>query len=308
MVRAGSAVQVASFEMTIASMTGFARAAGGAGPWRLAWELRSVNAKGLDARLRLAPAFDAIEPDARARLSRKLNRGTIHATLAAQRDAAIPEVRINHDLLRELIAAIAEIPLPERIAPATLDGLIGLRGVVEIMDAAEDEAAILHVRAAALDLLDTALDSLVAMRQSEGGALAAVLSARLEKIAALTQAADICPARKPEAIQARLAQSLTMLAGNANFDQNRLHQEALMLAAKADIREELDRLAAHTNAARELLAKGGAAGRRLDFLAQELSREANTLCAKSNDASLTGLGLELRVEIEQFREQIQNIE
>jgi uncharacterized protein (TIGR00255 family) len=291
--------------MTIASMTGFARAAGNAGPWRLAWELRSVNAKGLDARLRLAPAFDAIEPDARARLSRKLNRGTIHATLAAQRDAAIPEVRINRDLLRELIAAIAEIPLPERIAPATLDGLLGLRGVVEIMDAAEEETAI---HAAALDLLDTALDSLVAMRQSEGGALAAVLSARLEKIAALTQAADICPARKPEAIQARLAQSLTMLAGNANFDQNRLHQEALMLAAKADIREELDRLAAHTNAARELLAKGGAAGRRLDFLAQELSREANTLCAKSNDASLTGLGLELRVEIEQFREQIQNIE
>ena len=294
--------------MTIASMTGFARATGSAGPWRLAWELKSVNAKGLDARLRLPPPFDAIEPEARARLSRKLNRGTIHATLAAQRDAAIPEVRINQDLLRELIAAITQIPLLERIAPATLDGLLAMRGVVEIIDAAEDETAILRARASALDLLDEALDSLVAMRQSEGGALALVLSARLEKIAALTQAADACPARKPEAIRARLAQSLAYLAENANFDQNRLHQEALMLAAKADIREELDRLAAHTAAARVLLAKGGAAGRRLDFLAQELSREANTLCAKSNDASLTGLGLELRVEIEQFREQIQNIE
>jgi uncharacterized protein (TIGR00255 family) len=294
--------------MTIASMTGFARAAGSAGPWRFAWELRSVNAKGLDVRLRLTPPFDAIEPDARARLVQKLTRGTIHATLAAQRDAAMPEVRINQDVLRKLIAAIAEIPLPEMIAPASLDGLVGLRGVVEIMDAAEDEGAILHVRASALNLLDEALDSLVAMRQSEGGALALALSARLEKMAALTQEADICPARKPEAIQARLAQSLAFLAGNANFDQNRLHQEALMLAAKADIREELDRLAAHTAAARELLTKGGAAGRRLDFLAQELSREANTLCAKSNDASLTGLGLELRVEIEQFREQIQNIE
>jgi uncharacterized protein (TIGR00255 family) len=294
--------------MTIASMTGFARAAGGAGPWRLAWELKSVNARGHDARLRLSPPFDAIEPDARARLSRKLNRGTIHATLAAQRDAAIPEVRINQDLLRELIAAITQIPLPERIAPATLDGLLAMRGVVEFIDAAEDETAILRARASALDLLDEALDSLVAMRQSEGGALALVLSARLEKIAALTQAADACPARKPEAIRARLAQSLAYLAENANFDQNRLHQEALMLAAKADIREELDRLAAHIGAAHELLAKGGAAGRRLDFLAQELSREANTLCAKSNDASLTGLGLELRVEIEQFREQIQNIE
>jgi uncharacterized protein (TIGR00255 family) len=294
--------------MTIASMTGFARAAGDAGPWRVAWELKSVNAKGLDTRLRLPPPFDAIEPDARVRVSRKLNRGTIHATLVAQRDAAIPEVRINQELLRRLITACTEIPLPERITPASLDGLLALRGVVEIMDVAEDEAANLHVRAAALDLLDTALDSLVAMRQREGGALALVLSTRLEKIAALTQAADACPACKPEAIQARLAQSLAFLAGNANFDQNRLYQEALMLAAKADIREELDRLAVHIAAARELFATGGAAGRRLDFLAQEFFREANTLCAKSNDASLTGLGLELRVEIEQFREQIQNIE
>ncbi len=294
--------------MTLASMTGFARAAGSAGAWRFAWELRSVNAKGLDARLRLAPPFDAIEPDARARLSRKLNRGTIHATLAAQRDAAMSEVRINQDLLRELIAAIAEIPLPERIAPATLDGLLAMRGVIEIMDAVEDETAILRARASALDLLDEALDALVSMRQSEGAALASVLVARLEKIAALTQAADQCPARLPEAIKARLAQSLAFLAGNSNFDQNRLHQEALMLAAKADIREELDCLSAHATAARDLLAKGGAVGRRLDFLAQEFSREANTLCAKSNDASLTALGLELRVEIEQFREQIQNIE
>jgi uncharacterized protein (TIGR00255 family) len=294
--------------MTIASMTGFARAAGTAGPWHFAWELRSGNAKGLDLRLRLPPPFDAIEPDARTRLSRKLNRGTIHATLAAQRDAAMPEVRINQNLLRELIAAITRIPLPERIAPATLDGLLALRGVVEITDATEDEAEILHARAGALDLLDEALDALVAMRQAEGVALAAVLSARLKKFAALTQAADQSPARKPEAIEARLAQSLAFLAGNANFDQNRLHQEALLLAAKVDIREELDRLSAHTAAAHELLAKGGAAGRRLDFLAQEFSREANTLCAKSNDSSLTALGLELRVEIEQVREQIQNIE
>ncbi len=307
-VWAQSAIQAAHFKMTLASMTGFARAAASTGPWRLAWELRSVNAKGLDMRLRLPPPFDAIEPDARARCSRKLNRGTIHATLAAQRDAAMPEVRINQALLRELIAAIAEIPLPLTISPATLDGLLFVRGVVKIADAADDQAEILRTRASALDLLDEALDALVAMRQSEATVLAPVLSARLERIAALTQAADICPARKPEAIQVRLAQSLAFLAGNANFDENRLHQEALMLAAKADIREELDRLAAHTAAARELLARGGAAGRRLDFLAQELSREANTLCAKSNDASLTGLGLELRVEIEQFREQIQNIE
>ena len=294
--------------MTLASMTGFARAAGSAGPWRLTWELKAVNAKGLDARLRLAPPFDAIEPDARAKLVQKLTRGTIQAGFTAQREITTPEVRVNQDLLRKLMTAIAAIPLPEMISPATLDGLLSVRGVVEISDAAENEAEILAARASALELLDTALESLVTMRRSEGAVLATVLSARLETIAVLTQAADLSPVRKPEAIQARLAQSLAMLAGNSNFDQNRLHQEALMLAAKADIREELDRLEAHTTAARDLLAKGGAVGRRLDFLAQELSREANTLCAKSNDASLTALGLELRVEIEQFREQIQNIE
>jgi uncharacterized protein (TIGR00255 family) len=294
--------------MTLASMTGFARAAGSSGPWRLTWELKAVNAKGLDARLRLAPPFDAIEPDARAKLVQKLTRGTIQAGFTAQREITTPEVRVNQDLLRKLMTAIAAIPLPEMISPATLDGLLSVRGVVEISDAAENEAEILAARASALELLDTALESLVTMRRSEGAVLETVLSARLERIAALTQVADLSPARKPEAIQARLAQSLAMLAGNSNFDQNRLHQEALMLAAKADIREELDRLGAHTTAARDLLAKGGAVGRRLDFLAQELSREANTLCAKSNDASLTALGLELRVEIEQFREQVQNIE
>jgi uncharacterized protein (TIGR00255 family) len=274
----------------------------------LTWELKAVNAKGLDARLRLSPPFDAIEPDARAKLVQKLTRGTIQAGFSAQRETTTPEVRVNQDLLRKLMTAIAAIPLPEMISPATLDGLLSVRGVVEISDAAENEAEILAARASALELLDTALESLVTMRRSEGAVLATVLSARLETIAVLTQAADLSPVRKPEAIQARLAQSLAMLAGNSNFDQNRLHQEAHMLAAKADIREELDRLEAHTTAARDLLAKGGAVGRRLDFLAQELSREANTLCAKSNDASLTALGLELRVEIEQFREQVQNIE
>lgn len=294
--------------MKIASMTGFAGAAGNAGSCRWAWELKSVNAKGLDVRLRLAQGFDAIEPDARLRISRKLARGTINAALTAQRDLAAPEVRVNQDVLGKLIAAVAEIKLPEAVAPATLDGLLAVRGVVEIADAAESEAEIFEARAAALSGLDAALEALLAMRLREGAALASVLSARLERIAKLTQAAEVCPARKPDAIRARLAQSLAALAGQANLDQNRLHQEALILAAKADIREELDRLVAHVAAARDLLAAGGAVGRRLDFLAQELGREANTLCAKSNDASLTALGLELRVEIEQFREQIQNIE
>jgi uncharacterized protein (TIGR00255 family) len=295
-------------EMTLASMTGFARTEGCAGPWRLAWELKSVNAKGLDVRLRLAAPFDTIEQSARAKVAQYLKRGTVHAAFSAQREAAAPEVRINQGLLSGLINAVAKVPLPERIAPATLDGLLAVRGIVEIVDAAEDEAALSRAREASLDLLDAALDGLSTMRQAEGSALRALLLSRLQRIEALTQAADACPARTPEAIRARLSQSLALLSGNANFDEARLHQEALLLAVKADVREELDRLAAHTAAARVLLAEGGAAGRRLDFLSQELSREANTLCAKANDASLTALGLELRVEIEQLREQIQNIE
>jgi uncharacterized protein (TIGR00255 family) len=294
--------------MVIASMTGFSRVAGASGVYRWAWELKSVNAKGLDVRLKTPPHFDAVEMEARGRIARKLSRGTVYATLAAQRDAAVPDARVNLPLLRQLVAAVAAVELSGAIAPASLDGLLADRGVVEIGDAPEVETEISAARAAVLEGLDAALEELLAMRWSEGGALGAVLIARLDKIAALTQAAETCPARKPEAIKARLAQSIAVLAGSANFDQNRLHQEALLLAAKADIREELDRLAAHAAAVRDLLAAGGPIGRRLDFLAQELAREANTLCAKSNDASLTAIGLELRVEIEQFREQIQNIE
>jgi uncharacterized protein (TIGR00255 family) len=294
--------------MTLASMTGFARTAGNAGPWRCVWEVRSVNAKGLDMRLRLAPPFDAIEAVARQKIAGKFVRGTVQAALVAERESMAPHVRINQDLLRELAAAVAAIPLADTVAPVTLDGLLSIRGVIEITDAADDEAAIQQARSGALSLLDAALDDLAAMRQKEGGILQSLLFARLEKIAALTQKADLSPARRPEAIRERLAQSLALLAGNSNFDPSRLHQEALLLAAKADVREELDRLTAHCTAAHEILGRGGAAGRKLDFLAQELSREANTLCAKSNDASLTMIALELRVEIEQFREQIQNIE
>lgn len=294
--------------MKIASMTGFARDAGSAGLWRFAWELKSVNAKGLDVRLRLPPPFDAIETEARARIARDLARGTVHATLTAHREIMVPEIRVNEVLLRKLVEAVAAIPLPAAVAPATLDGLLAMRGVVEVIEAADSEAEILHARRIVLDGLGAALGALATMRQSEGQALAPVLFARLERITALIQAAEVCPGRQPEAIATRLAQTLAILAGNVNFDQSRLHQEALMLAAKADIREELDRLVAHTAAARDLLTKGGTVGRKLDFLAQEFAREANTLCAKSNDANLTGLGLELRVEIEQFREQIQNIE
>lgn len=293
-------------QMTIASMTGFARFSGVSGAFRWAWELKSVNAKGLDLRLRVPPAFDVIEIEARARIGRKLSRGTCYATLSVQREAPTPEVRINEDLLRRLAAALADMD-SANLRPASLDGLLAVRGVLEIRDS-NDETELARAQEQALAGLDQAIAALIDMRQSEGAALAEIMVARLAKLAALRNAADECPGRKPEAIRARLAEAVALIASNSTLDEARLYQEALLLAAKADIREELDRITTHIGATADLLERGGPIGRRLDFLAQELGREANTLCAKSNDAALTALGLELRVEIEQFREQVQNIE
>ncbi len=293
--------------MMIASMTGFARFPGVTAGFRWAWEIKSVNAKGLDLRLRLPPGFDAIETEARARLGRSLARGTCYATLTAQREVAVPETRINETLLQRLATALAGIETAPTLRPASLDGLLAVRGVVEVREA-DDAAELAQVQEEALAGLERAIAALVAMRQSEGAALAEIIAARLAKITALRNAADALPGRQPAAIRARLAESIALIAGNANFDEARLYQEALLLAAKADVREELDRLATHIDAMRDLLQRGGPIGRRLDFLAQELGREANTLCAKSNDTALTALGLELRVEIEQLREQVQNIE
>lgn len=289
-------------------MTGFARVSGATANFRWAWEVKSVNAKGLDLRLRVPAGFDAIEAEARATLGKKLTRGTCYATLSAQREAVTPEVYLNEGLLRRLAEAISHVGTNDTLRPASIDGLLGVRGVVEIRDAGDEESDLLAVQRAALEGLDKAVAVLATTREQEGGALALILTQRLARLTVLRQAAEDCPARKPEAIRARLAESVALLVGQGKFDETRLYQEALLLAAKADVREELDRLETHIAAIQELLQKGGPIGRRLDFLAQELGREANTLCAKSNDASLTAIGLELRVEIEQFREQVQNIE
>jgi uncharacterized protein (TIGR00255 family) len=295
--------------MSLSSMTGFARAIGAEGPYRWVVELKSVNAKALDLRLRTPPGFERIEGEARLRLGRALARGACFATLNARRDGASSEVKVNREALAAVIAAAKEAALEAGLEPPTIDGVLAVRGVVEVGEANDDEEALAAACAGALKSLDEAIGALVGMRRSEGAALAAILEERLATIAALTQAADDNPGRRPEAIRARLAQSAAaLLEVNRGFDENRLHQEAIVLAAKADVREELDRLATHVAAARDLLKAGGPVGRRLDFLAQELAREANTLCAKSNDAALTAIGLELRSVIDQLREQIQNVE
>ncbi len=295
--------------MSLKSMTGFARMSGHSPPWGWAWELKAVNAKGLDVRLRLPPGFDRIEADARAKISNTLARGTVYATLSAQREAAAPQVRINHDVLAALVEAVSQVPTSSQLQPASLDGLLNVRGVVEVIDTPDDEAIIIAAARDALHGLEAALKEMIEARAREGAALHTVLSERVTRIAALTQAAEDCPGRQADAVKARLARSLeTLTQASPALDPARLHQEALLLAAKADIREELDRLKTHVAAARDLLASGQPAGRKLDFLAQEFAREANTLCSKSNDPALTSIGMELRVEIEQLREQVQNIE
>lgn len=295
--------------MTLSSMTGFARAQDSLGPWRYAWEIKTVNSKGLDLRLRTPANFDAVEVKARAQIASKITRGACFANLTARRDDAAGEMRVNRAALDSLLEALADMPLSSTLGPASLDGLLAVRGIVELTEPDDDEAQRNALDAKILATLTQALDALVASRHGEGAALAGVLTARLDRIADLTAQADRLPGRGAEAIRARLAQQVAVLLENASgFDPQRLHQEAVLLAVKADIREELDRLATHAASARTLLSGGGPIGRRLDFLAQELSRESNTLCAKSNDPALTAIGLELKIEVEQWREQVQNIE
>jgi uncharacterized protein (TIGR00255 family) len=194
-------------------------------------------------------------------------------------------------------------------APPSVDGLLALKGVIEITEAAENENERRAAEAAVIAGFAGAVAALAETRRSEGAALGRLLGTRLDEIAALVDRAERAPGRRPEAIRARLAEQIaTLLAQSERFDADRLHQEAIMIATKADVREELDRLTAHVEQARRLLKDGGPIGRRLDFLAQEFNREANTLCAKANDVELTNIGLELKAAVEQFREQIQNVE
>ncbi len=294
--------------MTISSMTGFAREAGFTAPYRWSWEIKTVNSKGLDLRLRLPPGFDSLEKPVRAAISDALSRGACYASLAVTREVSTVSARLNRDLLAQLMEALATLGRPDHIAPASLDGLLNVRGVIETVEVEEDEAEREAAQENILKGLRSALSQLAAMRAGEGAALAAAIHLRLDRIGDLARAADTCPARHPDAVREKLRAAIALVMENGRLDENRMHQEAILMAARADIREELDRLYAHVTAARKLLADGGPVGRRLDFLAQEFGRETNTLCAKSNDAALTAIGLEMKVEVEQLREQAQNIE
>jgi uncharacterized protein (TIGR00255 family) len=288
-------------------MTGFARAQGEAPGIAWTWEVKSVNGRALDLRLRLGPGFDALEPELRAALAQRLRRGNVSANLSVTRTAPLA-LRINREALGQLVSLIGELTGEIEAAPPRLDGLLALRGVVETVED-EDEAVAEARRRDVLAGWTVALDQLIIARAEEGARIAVLLAAQLDEIGALVAAAEDSAAAQPRAILERLRTALAGLAESASpLPEERIAQEVVLLAARADIREELERLRAHLEQAGELLDEGEAVGRRLDFLCQELNREANTLCSKSADITLTRIGLALKAVIEQFREQVQNIE
>ncbi|WP_457582762.1 YicC/YloC family endoribonuclease [Ensifer canadensis] len=295
--------------MPLQSMTGFARREGSSGRHRWAWELRSVNGKGLDVRLRLPQGLERFEPDVRRLAAEFFSRGNLQASLSVSGAESAVDAVVNQAALTAVLNLREQLGDLVDPAPLKFDTLLAIRGIVDFREPEESEA-----QRAALDEdittgLKLALSDLRSMREEEGGALCQILLAQVGSIEALTASVENDPSRSPAAIAERLAQQVALVMGNgSSLDRDRLHAEVALLATKADLREELDRLGSHIVAARDLLSKGGPVGRKLDFLAQEFNRESNTICSKSNAAAVSAAGIELKVVIDQFREQVQNLE
>ncbi|MBN8959684.1 MAG: YicC family protein [Rhizobiales bacterium] len=295
--------------MALSSMTGFARSHGTSGPYTFEWELKSVNAKGFDFRMRLPPGWDDVELTARKRATELLSRGTVYANLNVKRSSAASNIRVNEDVLAAVVKVAGQLAARIDAVAPSIDGLLSIKGVIEVAEPEANEAEDQAARVAVAASFEQALAGLIDMRRREGASLGDILKQRLDQIEQLAGQAEKAPGRQPEAIRARLAEQVAVLLDSSDrFDSDRLNQEALLMATKADIREELDRIASHLSQSRALLDKGGAVGRRLDFLAQEFNREVNTCCSKSNDLELTNTGLEMKNVVEQFREQVQNLE
>ncbi len=295
--------------MSLVSMTGFAEAHGAFEALRWRWEAKSVNGRGLELRLRTPPGFESIEPAARMLAGERFRRGNIQATLTLEPQEGGKALRIDPQALAAAVRLAKEIETGSGLAPARADGILSLKGVIVQDDAVElDQPQRAARDAAVLESLAAAFDNLARARRTEGGKLAAVLSSHMGEIERLTREAAKSAGAQISHIREKIAAQLGELMGAGAVPEERLAQEAALLAIKADVREELDRLAAHVHEARALLASGEAVGRKLDFLAQEFNREANTLCSKSADIALTRLGLALKHAIDQFREQALNIE
>lgn len=294
--------------MTLKSMTGFGRSSGVHGETSWHWEARSVNGRNLELRFRLPSGLEGLEIKARAFCQEKLARGNATLNLTLRRESGQLVIRLNESALSQALAVAERAGAITQLATPSLEALLAMRGVVEVVENEETEEAQARLEAALLAGLKSAAEELMAARAAEGARLAEVIANQLRQIAGLVDRAANAAARQPQAIVQRLAEQVGRLVETGGLDPERLHQEALLLAAKADIQEELDRLRAHVAAGNELLAQDQPAGRRLEFLAQEFNREANTLCAKASDIEISRAGLELKTVIDQLREQVQNIE
>ncbi|PWC76649.1 YicC/YloC family endoribonuclease [Azospirillum sp. TSH64] len=288
-------------------MTGFARVDGHGDGYSWTFEAKSVNGRSLDLRCRLPSGFDSVEAAARADVPKRLARGNVNLTLTVNRAQAVSQLRINRELLAQVLEIAREIEGAGAAAPR-LDSLLAVRGIIEPVEEDETEARE-RVESALKGDLSRLIDQLSVNRLAEGARIAEVLNGHLDEIARLVDAASACASTQPDALREKLRTQVAAILGSfPALSEERLAQEAAILIGKADVREELDRLRAHIQAARDMMAEGGAIGRRFDFLCQEFNREANTLCSKSADVELTRIGLSLKASIEQLREQVQNIE
>ena len=297
--------------MALASMTGFARASGRDEGLGWTWEVKSVNGRGLDARCRLPPGMDALDVVVRRAVSERFRRGSFTVALQTERAAAGAHLRIDRGVLDQLMMLAAELRSEMTdAAPLSIGDLLRLRGVVDLVEEEDADAETRARREARIaETLGEALEALAAARIEEGARIAEMLAGHLAEIETLARAAREAASTHPAMLRRRLEDALAQFnEASPPVSEERVAQEVAILLVKGDVREEIDRLDAHIAAARELIAEGGAVGRRLDFLCQEFNREANTLCSKAGDVALTRIGLDLKATIDRFREQVQNVE
>lgn len=291
-------------------MTGFARVDGANDGLAWTWEARSVNGRGLDVRLRLPPGYEALEVPVREAVAKRLARGNVSISLSLEKQQANGSVRLNEAVLADVIKATQRVSELSGAAKPDAAQLLMIKGVLETADQMPENSEARALREKAiLKSLETAVDKLGEARRAEGTRLADIVSEQLVQIERLAAEVRASPSRTPQAIVARLNDAITRLfETTAPLDKERLHQEAILIATRADVEEELQRLSAHVSGTRDILGETTAVGRKLDFMAQEFNREANTLCSKANAVDVTRLGLQLKTIIDQFREQVQNVE
>ncbi|MDR6625330.1 YicC/YloC family endoribonuclease [Caulobacter segnis] len=293
--------------MALSGMTGFSRVEGAHGAWSWSVEARSVNGRNLETRFRGPPGFEGLERAARDGAQARFQRGQLTVGVQAKRAESGGDAKVNIQVLERYLTAGGPYVATGMVAKPSLDGLLALKGVIEAREDEDDAETRAAVEAAMAASIAQALDGLKVARLEEGAALSPVLHGLVDRIEDLNRQAEGEAAGQPSVLKERFARRMAELIGEGAAEE-RIVQEAAAQAVKADVREELDRLASHVAAARGLLAGEGASGRRLDFLSQEFMRESNTLCSKSALTALTAIGLELKAVIEQFREQVQNVE